>query len=152
MTVEMAVVIPVALAIVYIMVNVMMYLNACARFDPLAAEAVRTQAASPGADSYDIGLRASRVQSVLAHNLSGYDQVVVRVQAQEMSVGGIAEGIDSEVGSALAFSLLPRQERYTCTLLYRPWGFANGIFGVQLFEVSHTVEFVIDPYKPGVLF
>ena len=152
MTVELAVVFPVALIVVYIMINIMMYLGACARFDALAAESIRTMAASPGSDSYDIGLRAGRAQSVLAANFRANDNVKVQVSGADISIGGIAESMESDLQSAIAFSLLPKQERYTCTLIYHPWGFPNGIFGVQLFEVRHQVEFVIDPYRPGIFY
>jgi len=152
MTVELAVVFPVALAIVYVMINVMMYLSACARFDPLAAEAVRTMAATPASDSFDIGLRAGRAESLLEQNLAGYDNVTVSVSARETSYGGLAESSDSEANAILIAALLPRQEEYVCTLRYRPWGFPDGIFGVHLFEVEHEARFVIDPYRPGVTF
>jgi len=144
-TVELAVVFPVALVMVYLAINIMLYLGACARFDPLAAEAVRTQACSPDASCYSQGSRVSAIQAELDKNFPDSDLYQIEVQVQEVGSGGTSS-------EGLAFNLLPHQERYVCTLTFKPWGIPNGLFGVMLIEVSHSQEYVIDPYRPGVVF
>ena len=152
MTVELAVIFPVALVMVFIMMNVMMFLRECARFDPLAAEAVRTQATSPGTGHYGLGDRANMTLDCLAANFTGTGNIEIDVQASEVVFGLINEVLDPEDKAGLAFSFLPRQERFTCILRYRPWGLPANLFGLQIPAVEHRREFVIDPYRPGVLF
>ena len=152
MTVELAVVFPVALVMVFIMVNTMMFLAECARFDPLAAEAVRSQAASPGSGQYSMSARASMVEDCLSANFADRANVEVSVSASEVVYGRINEVVDPGSSSGLAFSLLPRQESYTCTMTFHPWGLPRSIFGLKLLSVTHTREFTIDPYRPGVFY
>ena len=152
MSVELAVVFPVALVMVFIMINTMMFLSACARFDPLAAEAVRSQAASPGAGQYSMATRAGLVEHWLDTNFADYANIEINVEAGEVIYGRLDEAFQQNDTAAIAFALLPRQECFTCTLTFRPWGFPKSFFGLELPAVQHRREFVIDPYRPGVLF
>jgi len=148
MMVELAVCLPVMLAIAGIAINLMVFFGDCARFDRVAAEAVRTQAASPGYGSYGTDSRAQDVRAVIEGSFVGSDHLSFSVSA-----GGVGEGSSgsSEGGSdAPTFSLTPHLEEYTCTLYYRPWGLGDSFFGIQFSGIPHTRTFVIDPYKPGV--
>ena len=146
MAVEMAVVMPVMLAVVGIAINLMVYLGDCARFDRIAAEAVRTQAASPGYNNYDSTSRASEVQELIELAFSSSDYLTITVTVSEGAAGGNAGS------NGVAFSLIPRLETYTCTMYYRPWGFGKSFFGIEFSGIAHTRHYVIDPYRPGVFF
>ncbi|MCL1879663.1 MAG: hypothetical protein FWF71_03445 [Actinomycetia bacterium] len=152
MAVEMAVLLPVALAMVFVMLNVLSYLANCARFDPLAAEAVRIEAVSPNAGSYGTAARAKAAEKLLSQAFEGHGNVSISVKgSQAIATGGFSDQGVSD-SQAVEFSFLPLHEVYTCTLSYRPWGFPQGLFGLELFEVRHQRRLVIDPYRPGVLF
>jgi hypothetical protein len=144
MAVEMAVVMPVLLAVVGIAVNLMVYLGDCARFDRVAAEAVRTQAASPGYGRYGIVSCAQSVEECIEQSFLGSDYLSFSVAASENSLLG------ANPGGGVGFSLLPSQETYVCTMNYRPWGFGDSFFGIQFSGIPHTRTYVIDPYRPGV--
>ena len=146
MAVEMAVVMPVLLAVVGIAVNLMVYLGDCARFDRVAAEAIRTHAASPGYGEYGTVTRAQNVRTQIEKVFVGSDHLSFSVTATD---GGVAAASDS---SGVGFSMLSRQECYTCTMNYRPWGFGDCFFGIRFSGIPHTRYYVIDPYRPGVLF
>jgi hypothetical protein len=144
MAVEMAVVMPVLLAVVGITVNLMVYLGDCARFDRVAAEAVRTQAASPGYGRYGTTSCAQSVEECIKQSFLGSDYLSFSVVASENSLLG------TNTGGGVGFSLLPSQETYVCTMNYRPWGFGDSFFGIRFSGIPHTRTYVIDPYRPGV--
>ena len=146
--VEMAVVMPVLLAVVGITVNLMVYFGDCARFDRVAAEAVRTQAASPGYSHYSAAARSRDVQSSIELAFYGSNYLSFTVTVSEAGTGGETGGGAGSNG--VGFSLLPRQEIYTCTMNYRPWGFGGSFFGITFSGITHTRQYVIDPYRPGV--
>lgn len=145
MAVEMVVVLPILLAVLGIMVNLMVYLGDCARFDRVAAEAVRTQAASPGFGEYRSVSRAQDVQALIELSFAGSDYLFFEVTVSESGFGGGPE----EAG--IGFSLTPFQETYICSMQYRPWGFGDSFFGIHFSGIPHTRNYVIDPYRPGVL-
>ena len=157
MAVEMAVLLPVVLIVAFIAVNTMGFLVECARFDPLAAEAVRIRAVSPNSGEYGSNSRAESVSSLLEQSFGGRKNISITVSVQGFSgsngsYDSSPAGADADGGQGLALSLLPNLEVYTCTLHYRPWGFPQGIFGLRLFDVQHSRQLVIDPYRPGILF
>jgi len=124
------------------------FLGDCARFDRVAAEAVRTQAASPSYSHYSAASRSRDVQSIIELAFYGNTSVSITVSVSEAGFeGGTDEGTGSD---GVGFSLLPRQEVYTCTMNYRPWMFRGSFFGIQFSGISHTRQYVIDPYRPGV--
>lgn len=151
MTVELAVCIPVILALVGISLNVLGYLNVCARFDRIAADAVRSQAASPGYGQEGSTLSASRVRDVIESSFlsstgSGFPcEIAVSVKA--LGFGGES----ATEGGGISFSMLSRLERYECQLTYKPWPFSKIVF-LQFFELSHTRSYTVDSFNPGVLF
>jgi hypothetical protein len=148
MTVELAVCIPVILAVMGVLLNVMGYLNVCARFDRVAAEAVRIEATSPGVDAYGIGIREARVRQLIEDSLAqegGGFKVDITVTAAPRSgsaTPAASGGID--------FSLLARLETFECRITYHPWPFDRFV-GLRFFALTHQRNFSIDPYRPGVL-
>lgn len=162
MTVELAVCIPVLLAVVGVAINLMVFLGDCARFDRLAAEAVRLEAASPGYGSYATAAKVKAVQSLLGSCFAQQEYLSVQVQASAGTVdgstgtaGGEAPGggqnVHQENNQGTTFSLEPHHETYVCSLNYRPWGFGDSFFGIRFSGITHTRSYTIDPFRPGVL-
>jgi hypothetical protein len=163
--VEMAVVMPVLLAVVGITINLMVYLGDCARFDRVAAEAVRTAAASPGYGDYGTAARAQKVQTAIEASFAGDGHLSFSVVGSESSLvgggagsggaggagGGSAGGSAGGGAGGVGFSLLPHHETFVCKMNYRPWRFGSSFFGVEFTGIPHTRSYVIDPYRPGVL-
>lgn len=154
MTVELAVCIPVLLAVMGVAVNLMVFLGDCARFDRLAAEAVRVEAASPGYGRYSTAARVDAVESLLSSCFAQQEHLSIRVQASAGTTGESTrddqgEQQNNELGAA--FSLEPHHETYACTLSYLPWGFGDSFFGIRFSGITHTRSYTIDPFRPGVL-
>ncbi len=145
--VEMAVVMPVLLAVAGIAINFMIFLGDSARFDRVAAEAVRTEAASPGYGKYSSVARAGDVQAKIEQSFAGSDHLSFDVSVDESGIGS-----SSDDDGSIGFSLLPMNETFTCTMNYRPWGFGDTFFKVRFTGIPHTRTYVIDPYRPGVVF
>jgi len=150
MAVELAVCIPVILALVGVSLNVLGYLNLCARFDRISADAVRSQATSPGYGQEGSSLAASRVcavidRSFLSSTGTGFD-CSIAVTVTEVGFGGEHAGAPSGV----SFSMLSRLERYDCKITYKPWPFSQIVF-LQFIELTHTRSYTVDSFNPGVL-
>lgn len=150
MTVELAVCIPVILAVLGVLLNVLGYLNVCARFDRVAADAVRSQATSPGYGEEGAALAASRVEEVIAaaFDEGAQDGFTCDFKVTSSPVGWGGNQTDNSQG--ISFSLLQRFERYECQVTYHPWPF-NKIVFLNFFELTHTRSYVVDPFRPGVL-
>ena len=132
MTVELAVVFPVVLIIAVITVNALLFFSDCAAFDRVARDAVRVYATSP---AYGQGQDqcAAQVKSAIEAAFSqSYTETTVSAQAVS---GGCV--------------------KYTSTLAFSPNLFGRGlapeVFGVQLPKIEHSVSYVVDTYKPGVI-
>ena len=147
-TVELAVCLPIMLIMVIGSFNYLLFVSACARFDPLAAEAVRTQATSPGGGEYGRDYRARLIESCLVEGMGDSYHLSVTVSIEPISYGGFS----SSQGSDIVLSLLPEQERVVCTMEFFPVGVPRSILGFTLPTFTHSREFVIDPYRPGGLF
>ena len=122
MTVELAVVFPVLLAVAVIAVNALLFFSECAAFDRVAREAVRVHAASP---AYGQGLEQSCAQ--------------VAQTGTRVAVEGTADG-HARFTATIEFSP---------TLF--GLGLKSSVFGVALPRLEHAVSLTVDPYKPGML-
>jgi hypothetical protein len=148
MTVELAALVPVVIVVAVIVLNLARFTELCARFDRVSLDAVISQGTAPagGQDA-----------------LSGVDAVKGVIEGAvgrgDLSLGG---SCDVEVSSTEAsadaggvvFSLAPRLERYTCTLVYHPWPSAFAVAGVSAgvpLALTHERTFVIDRYRTGVV-
>ena len=167
MTVELAVCIPVLLAVVGVAINLMVFLGDCARFDRLAAEAVRLEAASPGLWQLWLpppprGQSQGGSQSLLGScfasaglPVSAGAGISGTVDGSTGTAGGEATGggqnVYQENNRRTTFSLEPHHETYVCSLNYRPWGFGDSFFGIRFSGITHTRSYTIDPFRPGVL-
>ncbi|NTU89250.1 MAG: hypothetical protein HGA54_04990 [Actinobacteria bacterium] len=147
MAVELAVVMPVLIALVIISVDSMVYLGDCARFDRISGEIVRIHAASPAVSGEGASSCAEAIQADIedAMNPSMHLSFSVTCVEKSESNNGSATGPADIVGS---FS--PRLQEYRCTLNYIPWPFTMGVFGFDLAPLSHNRTYIIDPYRPGV--
>ncbi|MDR0500961.1 MAG: hypothetical protein LBG97_06960 [Coriobacteriales bacterium] len=144
MAVELAVCIPVIIMVAMLMINVLSYLDACARFDRIAPDAVRIQATSSGYGGYGRLEKASRVQEVIAKSFADADNVCISVYATQTNGTN-----DNDNNSVL--SLLPELESYTCRLQFEPLGASASFFGMHFFSITHERTYTIDPFKPGVV-
>jgi hypothetical protein len=143
MAVELAVALPVILIMLGVLVNTMCYLNVCARFDRLAAEAVRIEAVSPAYGDYGSQSRADKVAALLRRKFAdkaGTVRIEVFVQ----------RGPRPEAGG-LSIPLAPQPETYVCVLHYSPAGLGVNFFGMDLLSLEHRRFYLIDPFRPGVL-
>lgn len=132
MTVELAVVFPVLIAVAVLATNALLFFSECAAFDRSLCAAVRIHAASP---AYEQSLEQSctQIQSTVA-GLQDRSYLETEIAVESLS-GGHA--------------------RFTGTLHFSPTlfglGLRSSVLGVSLPRLQHQASFVIDPYKPGVL-
>lgn len=133
MTVELMAVLPVAIVIAAIAVNVLLFFGDCAAFDRCARNAIRTYATSP---SY--GVQAGQSQASIQEAISS------QMSADYLSVEVVREG----AGWGLV--------RYTATLDMAPnlfgMGLRDSVLGVSMPHIRHSTSLVVDTYKPGVFF
>jgi Flp pilus assembly protein TadG len=150
MMVELAVCIPVILAVVAVMLNIMGYLNVCARFDRVAAEAVRIEATSASYDAYGSKIRAQRVQNLIQE---AYEQepnsFVIEAKVSVGSNSGAGQNRQPS-SQDLSFSMLSRVETFNCSVTYHPWPFDH-FAGLNFIKLTHQRHYSVDPYRPGVL-
>lgn len=145
MAVELVVLIPVVLIVAAIAANALGYLSECARFDRVAAEAVRVYGVSPGYGEYGASTCNAHVRDAIAKAFEDSQAVTVHVTSRD-----IGELTGSEVGGqGLVYSLIPSFREYTCTMEYAPPFFSHGVFGMTFPALSHAYVLVVDPYEPS---
>lgn len=130
MTIELCIVLPVAIIIAVIAVNAMTFFSYCAEFDRVTRNAVRVAAASPSANQ-DKAVTVSSIKS----------QIINCVNASNTSC---------EVSSSVESNGL---ETYKATLKYWPtlfgMGLKDSVFGVKLPPLTHSSSLTVDRYTPG---
>lgn len=131
-TIELVVMLPVLLAVAFIVMNAMLFLSECASFDRMVPQAVRVHAASP---SY--GQDAQQAKNLVESQLKeefNKENLSVSVAVRTVSGGML---------------------RFDATLEFAPTLFGLGMrsefFGVSLPKLSHTASLTVDRYKPGVV-
>lgn len=131
MTVELATVLPVALAIMAIVCNGMVFFSECAAFDRVARNAVRLYATVPAYGEAPAQAEEN-IRQLLQQRFSAPNQTVAVARED---AGGYS--------------------RYTATITFAPTLFGinlrQEVFGVPLPTVSHSASLVVDTYKPGML-
>ena len=145
MAVELAALIPVILVIAAVSFNALIYMGECARFDRVAAEAVRVYGASPGYGQYSASACNANIKAFIEDSFGdreGLDFSVISVD-----IGAIS-GHELRSSTGLVFSIIPSNRKYSCTMSYTPIMFRSGVFGASFGQVEHVCEFVVDPYKP----
>lgn len=145
MVVELAVCMPVMLVVMVLVVDMMVFLGDCARFDRISGEIVRECAASPSSMQYSSSAKVGDMNEQIAEVMGDKPWLSYEVTCD----GGLIGGEAVAAGSVLSF--VPQPQRYTCTLSYTPWPLENGVFGVAPRPIEHSRTYVIDPYRSGVL-
>lgn len=144
MTVELAVLAPVAIVVALVALNLMWFVEACAAFDQAALDAVVSQGVAPAGEQTQEAAVAT-VRSQIEGALTGRDYCEVEVRAERVSADPASSG-------ALAAS--PLLTRYVCTLAYRPWPNLLRLPGVTYeapLALRHSRELVVDRFRPGVV-
>lgn len=144
MVVEMAVVAPVMIAVALVVLNLMWFLEATSRFDRVAPDVVMANAVSPPGDGG--GAREHEVASALRDAMGGLRGVAVSVRA---------ETLWDDLSSGAGFTMAPYLTRYVCTMEYSPWPADFSIAGIDIGVpaiLRHERSFVVDRYRPGVVF
>lgn len=130
-TVEMALFLPVAVALAAVTVNALLFMGQCAAFDRAAAQAVRACCTSPSQGEYGHG-----GDLVAAELRRSFDDRNLQVSVES-----------SGSGSA--------HTTYTATLKFRPTLFGLGmkskVMGVRMPVLTHSTSLTVETYKPGVL-
>ena len=131
-TVELAVVIPVALIVAVVTVNALAFFGTCAAFDRTARQAVCIYGAAPAAGE-------------------GPTDAVAHIEETLRD----AVGASNVSVSASVESTVLGLERYTARVEFMPTLFGLGlrseVFGVRLPPLTHEVSLVVARYRPGVL-
>lgn len=136
MVVEMAVVTPVMIAMAIVVLNLMWFIEASARFDRVAPDAVLAMAVSPEGGIDGSGGNWAVCQAI-------------EVSVESYSAWELAEP------DGIGFSFAPHLTRYVCTLTYHPWpsGFSVAGFDASIpVELTHQSMLVVDRYRSGVIF
>lgn len=146
MVVEMAVVTPVMIVMAIVVLNLMWFIEASARFDRVAPDAVLAMAVSPEGGIDGSGGDWAVCQAI-ERAMDGMRGVEVSVESH--SAWELAEP------DSIGFSFAPHLTRYVCTLTYHPWpsGFAVAGFDASIpVELAHQSVLVVDRYCSGVIF
>lgn len=142
MTVELAVVMPVALVVALTVYNLGRFVQLCAVFDQVSLDAIVSQGVSPPGEQSTFSAQEA-IRSAVSGALAG-DDYEVSVSARGASGGG----------DGASLSLAPLQTRYVCTLEYRPWPRSFVIAGVPYespLKLRHERSLVVDRFKSGVV-
>lgn len=125
MAVEFAVIMPVIAILAFILLNGLIFAGDCVAFDIAARDAIRLQAD----DGWE-AQAAAEVRSRIEQRL-GMEHESVEVTCEKTGAGHI---------------------RYTASAAFSP-PFLEGasVFGVNVGELRHEVEFTVSPYRKGVV-
>ncbi len=136
MVVELAIVLPVIVAVMVVVVDCLVYMGQCARFDHIAPQKTLAIASSPARDLYSADERVEAVRAALDAEFAD-EGVTVEVSREDAGV---------------AFSSM---EVYRFSLRMKPWPLSRGgtaLFGMQIpVHLKHEYAFAFDPYTPGEL-
>lgn len=142
--VELAVMVPVAIVVGLVVLNLCRFAEACATFDRLAPDAVISHGVAPSGEQSSLA-SAGSVKACIEQGLASSRCEV------SVSVSG-AEPV--RLGRGLTFPVSPLLTTYTCTLRYRPWPGSFVMAGVAFrppVVLSHTKTLVVDRFRPGVV-
>lgn len=148
MVVELAVVTPVMLVIAIVVLNLLFFLEACARFDRLVPDVVMAVAVSPGGVDAESGDAAHLIAVELTQAMGDLRNVTVVVEEQTAWAEAVEEGV-------IGLSFAPHLTRYVCTLRYAPWPSSFTVAGVDAgipASLEHQRSFTVDRYRSGILF
>lgn len=131
MTIEFVVLFPIMLIIAIIAFNSILFLSECAAFDRIFRESVSVLAPSPASDE-----SSERICAQVEGSLDQFTQKTYL--SCTVSSSGRSDGMIA----------------YSGTLFFTPTIFGayplRSVFGINLSPIEHSVQIVIDAYKPGV--
>lgn len=142
MAVELAVLMPVIIAVALIGFNVLRFAELVARFDRVAPDAVLIQGVSPSGSS-ELGAGVSAIEEQI---LSAMPEGSCEVAVSQQMVGFSDTGALINLGAGTV--------RYTCTLTYNPWPLSLSIAGVHFrlpISITHERSLVVDRYRAGII-
>lgn len=143
MTVELAVMTPVVIVVVLILVNLLMFVEACAAFDQAAMGAVIAHGvAASGSSTQETAV--AEVQEALEESFGRESYCDVEVRAESVTEG------DEDT----TLTISPLLTRYVCTLTFYPWPNLLRLPGITLespLSLVHERELVVDRYRSGVV-
>ena len=148
MVVELAVVTPVMLVIAVVVLNLLFFLEACARFDRLVPDVVMALAVAPSGEQAEAGDQARLIREELTRAMDGLRGVEVRVEEKRFGEVVADEGL-------IGFTFAPHLTRYECTMTYTPWPAVFTVAGVDAgvpARLEHVQSFSVDRYRSAVLF
>lgn len=144
MAVELALLVPVIVAVALAVVNLMSFSELCARFDRVAPDAVLAHGASPSGSPE--GLAGVEEVAEAIRRGMGTDACEIEVRVVDASESGS--------GSGSMLDLAAGTIRYECSMRYRPWPATVSIAGVGYQApalLSHERPVVVDRYRAGVV-
>lgn len=145
MTVELAALIPVALAVALVGYNVAQFCALCASFDRIAYDMVIAQGVAPSGDQ--------NAPTALAQVKEGIEQAMGNARV-EVDVSADSLSSTPARGRGLGVPVSPFLTAFTCTLRYRPWPQISDVAGVGLglpVTVTHQRTLVVDRFRAGVV-
>lgn len=141
MAVELTVVVPVAIVVALIGVNLMRFVSLCALFDRASLDAVVSQGIAPAGEQAEV-TSVEAVESSIERTM-GDRSVSVTVSVEPL--GGTS-------GETLVIA--PNLTRYVCAFEMRPWPSSVVLAGVSMQApalLRHERALVVDRYRPGVV-
>ena len=144
MAVELAVLLPVVIAVALVAFNMVRFLQACAAFDRIAPDCVIAHGVSPAGEQ-SVGSACEEVRAAIEEGLS-MPGCEVGVSAEDL--------VSVPRGQGVSFPVSPLLTTFVCTLSYRPWPGSLSIAGVDLGApalLRHERSITVDRFRPGVV-
>lgn len=146
--VELAIVAPVLIIMAIVVLNLMVFVGASARFDRVAPDVVIALGVAPASDERGDPIMdmSAAIEQSLNESMGRYG-AVVEVEL-EGKAGGEGRGARGTLDIAAGL------KAYRCSMVYTPRPRLFGIAGFELgapLELRHDRVVVIDPWKPSVV-
>jgi hypothetical protein len=141
--VELAILIPLMLVAAFVSMNLISFMGDCAKFDRVAAEAVRVHGVSAPYGGYGAADCSKRIRETIESAFAGEERLGFEVSDSES---------DPVAGADPAsFSFFPLHRKYVCTMKGGSLLGIDSMFGVEFLGLEHRKGFVVAPFKAGGL-
>lgn len=141
MSVELAFLLPVIAASIYLFINLGAFIALCSAFDRVSLDLVLAQGTSASPAS-----KQTIVQQELEASFARYKNCSVEVALEDLSGGG---------GSAKdSFLISPHFSRFTCRLRFQPFPRLQELMGIWVgspLYLEHERTIVVDCYRSAVV-
>ena len=145
MTVELAVLVPVAVVVGLTVWNLLRFVEACALFDRVALDAAISQGVAPSGEVSSLSA-VGAVQSCIE---AAMDSKSCTVEVTSRSLTG-----EERRREGISFPVSPLLTDFVCTLSYHPWPSSFVIAGVSYdspLVLRHSRSIVVDRFRSGVV-